>query len=56
MEGRLEIISNGRWGTICDDLFDSRDGLVACRQLGFASLARIGTDISQYGQGRVIYK
>ena len=36
-EGRLEIWRNGEWGTVCDDLFGSREADVACRQLGYAS-------------------
>lgn len=35
-EGRLEIFHDSQWGTICDDLFDEVDALVACRQLGFS--------------------
>ena len=33
--GTIQIFHNGQWGTICDDNFDSNDGDVICRMLGF---------------------
>ncbi|XP_065193901.1 soluble scavenger receptor cysteine-rich domain-containing protein SSC5D-like [Sycon ciliatum] len=34
--GRLEIMHNGQWGTVCDTNFASLNANVACKQLGYA--------------------
>ncbi|MGH0114930.1 UNVERIFIED_CONTAM: hypothetical protein FKN15_065854 [Acipenser sinensis] len=38
--GRVEIHVKGVWGTVCDDLFDSKAGAVVCRQLGYPFVLR----------------
>ncbi|KAM6130090.1 LOW QUALITY PROTEIN: lysyl oxidase homolog 4 [Phoenicopterus ruber ruber] len=53
--GRLEVLYQGRWGTVCDDGFDFHAATVACRQLGLALAAITWTHSATYGQGEALH-
>ncbi len=41
--GRLEVLHNRVWGTVCTDRFSDNDARVACSQMGYSDFRRYGS-------------
>lgn len=52
-EGRLEILHDGVWGTVCDDNWALQNAQVVCRQLGFAGVMEDGA-LVKFGNGNCV--
>lgn len=54
-EGRVEVYHDRRWGTVCDDGWDKKDGDVVCRMLGFRGAQEVART-ARFGQGKVLWR
>ncbi|WAR29778.1 SRCRL-like protein [Mya arenaria] len=51
VQGRLEILHDGVWGTMCDDEFDENEAKVACKMIDLKFVNYEYFEVAYYGRG-----
>ena len=50
-EGRVEILYNNVWGTVCDDTWGNEEAQLVCRELGLPWGGAIAVGGAHFGEG-----
>ncbi|XP_078362802.1 scavenger receptor cysteine-rich domain superfamily protein-like [Oculina patagonica] len=50
-QGRVEVMHNGEWGTVCETEWDLEDANIVCHQLGYDGAKAAPTSKSSFGEG-----
>ena len=51
-EGRVEVLHDGVWGTVCDDGWSLTNGHVVCKELGLGRAKAVYFGGDKFGKGR----
>ncbi|XP_061193442.1 deleted in malignant brain tumors 1 protein-like [Saccostrea echinata] len=52
-EGRVEVLINGQWGSVCDNGWSKSDADVTCKSLGYAGGLPVSSSVFGEGSGQV---